>query len=221
MTVNVTLTGKMIAAAAVLLLGVVLALASTVAHGVGAGPVDTAVVVRTIIDEKDHVTAGELAQWLIEKRSDFQLIDIRLPWQYDDYHIPTAINIPLAQLFEDQGLKQLSRTQKVVVYGLGAGHAAEAQLLLSMKGYNALSLKEGLTAWWNDVITPMSLRSESPSPAGYRQAKQLRERFLGAPGGTPSATVPTTSPAEPAPAAPPAQGAPAGGKKLKLGRGCS
>jgi len=219
--VNLTLTGKMIAAATVLLLGLVLALASTVARGFGAGPVDANAAVRTMIDETDHVTAGELAQWLIEKRTDFQLIDIRLPWQFDDYHIPTAINIPLAQLFEDQGLKQLSRTQKVVVYGLGAGHAAEAQLLLSMKGYNALSVKEGLTAWWNEVITPTSLRSDSTSPAGYRQAKQIRERFLGAPGAAQPASAPATAPTETVPATPPAQGAPAGGKKLKLGRGCS
>jgi rhodanese-related sulfurtransferase len=221
MKIDITLTGKMLAAGSVLLLGLVLALASTVAHGPGAGPVDSASAVRTMIDEKDHVTAGELAQWLTEKRSDFQLIDIRLPWQYDDYHIPTAVNIPLAQLFEEPGLKQLSRTQKIVVYGLGAGHAAEAQLLLSMKGYNALSVKEGLTAWWDDVITPVSLRSDSPSPAGYRQAKQLRERFLGGPGGAQPATGAATAPADALPSGPPAAGAPGGGKKLKLGRGCS
>jgi rhodanese-related sulfurtransferase len=221
MKVNITLTGKMLAAGVVLLLGLVLALASTAAQGTGAGPVDSAAMVRAMIDEKDHVTATELAQWVVEKRSDFQLIDIRLPWQFDDYHIPTAINIPLAQLFEDQGLKQLSRTQKVVVYGLGAGHAAEAQLLLSMKGYNALSLKEGLTAWWDNVITPVSLRSDSTSPAGYRQAKQLRERFLGAPGSAQPASAASPSAPDSLPSAPPSSAPPAGGKKLKLGRGCS
>ena len=219
MKINVTLTGKMLAACAVLLLGVVLALASTVARGTASGPVNSTAVVRAMIDETDHVTALELAQWLIEKRQDFQLIDIRLPWQFDDYHIPSAVNIPLAQLFEDAGLKQLSRSKRIVVYGLGAGHAAEAQLLLSMKGYNALSLKEGLSAWWEDVATPVSLRSESTSPAGYQQAKRIREQFLGAPG-TARPSGPPSPAAEPAPAAPPPAGTP-GGKKLKLGRGCS
>jgi rhodanese-related sulfurtransferase len=221
MKINFTLTGKMMAAGAVLLVGLVLALASTAAHGTDAGPANTAALARSIVDETDHVTAVELAQWLIEKRSDFQLIDIRLPWQFDDYHIPTAVNIPLTALFEEQGLSQLSRTKKVVVYGLGAGHAAEAQLLLSMKGYKALSVKEGISAWWNDVITPVSLRSESTSPAGYRQAKQLREQFLGAPGAAAPAAAPAANPADTAPSTTPPSSAPTGGKKLKLGRGCS
>lgn len=221
MKVNVTLTGKVLAAGAVIVLGLVLALASTVARGTDSGPLNSAAAIRSIIDETDHVTAVQLAQWLIEKRSDFQLVDIRLPWQFDDYHIPSAVNIPLSQLFEEQGLKQLSRSKKVVVYGLGAGHAAEAQLLLAMKGYNSLSLKEGISAWWNDVITPVSLRSESASPAGYQQARQVREHFLGSSAGTkPGGAPPAAARVEPAPAPPTPGGAP-GGKKLKLGRGCS
>jgi rhodanese-related sulfurtransferase len=216
MRIDLTLTGKTLGAGAVVALGVILALATTVAHGTEAAPANTPALVRAMVDQTDHVQATELAQWLIEKRADFQIVDIRLPWQYDDYHLPTAINIPLATLFEPAGLNQLARTKKVVIYGLGAGHAAEAQLLLVMKGYNALSLKEGLTAWWNDVITPVSLRSDSASPAGYQQAKQLREQFLGAPGASkPSAAAPVAAPA--APVTPPAEGA----KKLKLGRGCS
>jgi rhodanese-related sulfurtransferase len=217
MTINLSLTGKSLAAGTVLFAGVVLALASTVARGTDVAPANTTAIVQDMIDEKDHVTAGELAVWLTEKRADFQLIDIRLNWQFDDYHIPTAINIPLAELFQPKGLQQLARSKKVVVYGLGAGHAAEAQLLLSLKGYNALSLKEGISAWWNEVLTPLSLRSDSPSPSGYRSAKQLRERFLGAPGTKAPTAAPTTDaePSTPAPASP------AGGKKLKLGRGCS
>jgi rhodanese-related sulfurtransferase len=221
MRYNVTITGKIIAAGVILLAGVILALASAVARGTGAGPVNAPAIVQTIIDEKDHVTAGELANWLVEKRSDFQLIDIRLPWQFDDYHIPTAINIPLAALFSPEGLNKLDRSKKIVVYGLGAGHAAEAQLLLSMKSYNALSLKEGISAWWNDVLTPVSLRSDSTSPAGYQQAKALRQHFLGSTGGAapaPGAAAP--APVE-VPPAQPAPGAAPGGKKLKLGRGCS
>ena len=217
---NVTLTGKTLAAGAVIVLGLVLALASTAARGMDSGPVNTNAAVQSIIDEKDHVTPGELATWLVEKRTDYQLIDIRLAWQYDDYHIPTAISIPLADLFQPEGLKKLDRSKKIVLYGLGAGHAAEEQLLLSMKSYNALSLKEGMSAWWNDVITPMSLRSENQSPAGYQQARQLRQRFIGAPGASQPSGSATPALAEPPAAQPPSHAQP-GGKKLKLGRGCS
>jgi rhodanese-related sulfurtransferase len=219
MKYQVTLTGKSLAAAAAVLLALILAISATLVHGAGAAPLDAKSAVQTILAEKDHVTPTELAGWILAKRSDYQLIDIRLPWQYDDYHIPGAINVPLSQLFEDSGLKQLERSKTIVLYGLGAGHAAQAQLMLAMRGYKALSLREGISAWWSDVMTPMSLRSESQSPAGYQQAKQLREHFLGAAGAAPS---PAAAPAPVVPETPPAaQPAPGGERKLKLGKGCS
>ena len=220
MKVDLKLTGKTLAAAAVIFLGVVLAMATTIVRGTGAGPVNASAVVQSILKEEDHVPAGQLARWLIDKRTDFQLIDIREPWQFDDYHIPTAVNIPLAQLFDDANLKRLSREKKIVLYGLGSGRAAQAQLLLSLKGYNAYSLPDGVAAWWNDVITPTSLRSEDQSPAGYLQAKQLREYFLGS---TPAGAT-AVAPPPPTPALRPAQTPPSDAtsqKKLKLGRGCS
>jgi rhodanese-related sulfurtransferase len=216
MTIEVT--GKRLAAAGAALVAVVLAFAAAIARGTGAGPVNAPAVVQTIVKEDDHVTPGELARWLLEKRTDYQLIDIREPWQFDDYHIPSALNIPLSQLFQEAGLKKLSREKQIIIYGLGAGHAAQAQLLLSLKGYKAYSLREGISAWWEEVMTPTSLRSETQSPAGYLQAKQLREHFV-APGGGVSA-VPASAPVEALPA-PTAPGSAAPAKKLKLGRGCS
>ncbi len=220
MKIEFTLTGKHLAAAAAVFLGVVLALAGTIVRGVGSAPANTSGIVETIVQERDHVTAGELARWIVEKRTDFELIDLRQPWQYADYHIPTATNVPLPQLFQEDGLKKLSREKKVVVYGLGAGHAAQAQLLLSMKGYNALSLREGISSWWEDVMTPLSLRSGNPSPEGYQQAKQLRDFFLGsAPPAGAAAAPPVVAPPVEAPPAKPQ--APSPSNRLKLGRGCS
>jgi rhodanese-related sulfurtransferase len=221
MKLNVTLTGKTIAALIVASLAIVAALAASIAHGTSAGPTDFNAVVQTIADEKDHVTPGELARWIIEKQPDYQLIDIRQPWQFDDYHIPTAINIPFREFFQENNLKRLDRGKKTIVYGLGAGHAAETQLLLSMKGYDAYSLREGISAWWELVLTPVSLRSESASPEGYQQARQIREYFMGSgtprPAGTESAAP--VSPA--APAVAPERNPQQKEKKLTLGKGCS
>jgi len=220
MKFNVTVTGKMLAAFGLVLLAIILAVTATMARGGGAGPVNDTALVQSIVAETDHVTPVELAQWIIEKRQDYQLIDIRQPWQYDDYHIPTAVNVPLSQLFQESSLKQLDRGKKIVVYGLGAGHAAETQLLLSIKGYNAFSLREGISAWWDQVITPTSLRSETASPEGYQQARQLRDYFMGSTSGSKSTAAPSTAaPVVLPPAGQPEQKQPE--KKLKTGKGCS
>jgi hypothetical protein len=87
MKFDFALSGKTLAALALLLVAVILAVAGTMSHGTGAGPVDSAAIMQGIIDEKDHVTPVELAHWIIEKRQDYQLIDLRQPWQFDDYHI--------------------------------------------------------------------------------------------------------------------------------------
>jgi len=218
MKLELHLAGKSLAAALVLASGGVLALASMAVSGGGTAPANTQALVEQMVTEKDHVQPTELAQWILEKRADYQLIDIREPWQFDDYHIPTAINIPLTDLFADAGLARLERAKKIVVYGLGAGHPAQAQLLLTLKGYPALSLKEGITAWWDQVLTPQSLRGETANPAGYQQSKMLRERFMGGSSSPKSTTGATTAPP---PATPPAGGGTTAPKKLKLGRGCS
>jgi len=220
MKINLVLTGKPMAALALMFVAVVLAVAGTMSHGTGAGPVDSTAIMQGIIDEKDHVTPVELAHWIIEKKQDYQLIDLRQPWQFDDYHIPTAINVPLGQFFQEANLKQLDRSKKIVVYGLGAGHAAETQLLLQMKGYNAYSVREGISAWWDQVVTPTSLRSDSADPAGYQQAKQLREFFFGSTSSQPKSNA---VPAVNAPILPPdtVPGTKPEQKKLKLGKGCS
>ncbi len=220
MKVELKLTGKSLAAAVVVFLAMALALAATVAKGTASGPVNAASIAQTIDAEQDHVTPGELARWILEKKQDYQLIDIRPQWQFEDYHIPTAIDIPLTTLFQDAGLKQLSREKKIVLYGFGAGHAAQAQLLLGMKGYRAYSLRDGIVDWWETIMTPTSIRSDPPNPAGYREAKQLREHFMGAAPGA-AAAEPSAPAAAPPPPTPAPQSAPAPANKLKLGHGCS
>jgi rhodanese-related sulfurtransferase len=216
MPFEVKLGPKALAASAVLGLGTVLALASA-AGGTSPAAISTDATVEAMITERDHVGATELARWIIEKRTDYQLIDIRDPWAFDDYHIPTAVNIPLADLFKPAGLGRLDRTKKTVVYGLGAGHSAQTQLLLQMKGYPSLSLKEGISAWWEEVMTPTSLKGSEPAPAGYQQARQLREQFMGSAG---TSSKPAAGPLpSAAPQTPPAS-SPSSPKRLKLGRGC-
>jgi rhodanese-related sulfurtransferase len=194
---SIVLTGNRLVVFAVLLVAVVLAVAAAISHGVRAA--ETKAAAESVTKDAGQVTAGELAQWTIENRQDYQLIDLRDPWQFDDYHIPGAINVPFAQFFSAENLKRLDKNKKIVVYGLGAGHAAQTQLLLAMKGYRAYALTDGIIAWWDDVLTPSSIRSATPSSSGYQQARQLREYFMGGgrAGGAPVAVTP------PAPAAPP------------------
>ena len=181
----IVLNGKRVAFITVLLVAVVLAAAAAISHSVRAA--ETAAGVDSITKDAGQVTAGELARWIIEKRQDYQLIDLRDPWQFDDYHISTASNVPFAQFFNAENLTRLDKKKKIVVYGLGAGHSAQTQLLLAMKGYQAFALNDGVIAWWDEVMTPTSIRSANPSSSGYQQARQLREYFMS---GTSAGTTP-------------------------------
>ena len=71
---------------------------------------------------EDHVTPAELAAWIVEGRSDYRLIDIRDEKSFAEYHIPTAENVPLATVLDGA----LGRTDKIVLYGDGGIHAAQA-----------------------------------------------------------------------------------------------
>src|SRR5512141_260130 len=107
----------------------------------------------------DHVTPAELAAWIIEGRGDYRLVDVRDAKAFAEYHIPTAENVPLATVSDGT----LGRTEKIVLYGDGGIHAAQAWMVLKGQGYpRVYTLLEGLDAWKDEVLFPVVPQNPTP-----------------------------------------------------------
>jgi 3-mercaptopyruvate sulfurtransferase SseA len=99
---------------------------------------------RVIEREEDHVTAGDLAAMLKAGKPGLRVIDLRDSLSYLQYHIPTAECITLTELL---GMPLLP-TDTLVLYSEGGIHAAQAWVLLAVRGHrNVMTLKGGLLAW--------------------------------------------------------------------------
>jgi rhodanese-related sulfurtransferase len=156
--------------------------------------------------EEDHVTPEQLAAWIIEGRTDYRLIDIRSPEAYATYHIPGAECLPLSQVADGA----LRRDEKIILYGDGGIHAAQAWMVLAGMGYKQVyTLREGLDAWKEDVLFPTVPASPTAEQrAAAERAAQVARHFGGEPrvagaagvADAPTPTLPT--PATPAVTAP-------------------
>jgi rhodanese-related sulfurtransferase len=169
---------------------------------------------------EDHVGPTELAAWIIEGRGDYRLVDIRDPKAYAEYHIPTAENVPLPTLLDGA----LGRTDKIVLYGQGAVHAAQAWTALEGRGFtHVYTLLEGLDAWRDEVLFPVTPQNPSPEEqARFEKAAQVAKFFGGGPraaAGPAAAPVALPSQAAPAVAAPTLPAGAGGGPKKKR-EGC-
>lgn len=162
--------------------------------------VDSKELLTRIERQDDHVTPDELATWIIEGRSDYRLIDLRTPDAFAAYHIPTAECLPLARVADGE----LSRTEKIILYGDGGIHAAQAWMVLSGMGYTKVyTLREGLDAWKDDVLFPSAPANPSPAAqAKFERTLHVAKFFGGQPraAGAP-ATAGPSAPALPTPAA--------------------
>lgn len=119
--------------------------------------------------EADHVEATELAAWIIEGRADYRLIDLRARAEFEQYHIPTAVSIPMNVLTE----AGLGRQEKLVLYSEGGIHSAQAWMLLRAQGYTSVSmLKGGLDAWKDQVVFPVV--ADNPTPDERARDERLR-----------------------------------------------
>jgi hypothetical protein len=178
-------------------------------------------LLTSVARQEDHVTPAELAAWIVEGRTDYRLVDIRDEKAFAEYHIPGAQNVPLATVL-DGGL---GRTEKIVLYGDGGIHAAQAWMVLKGRGYTQVyTLLEGLDAWKDEVLFPAMPQNPTPEEqARFERAVHVAKFFGGqpraaaAPGAGPMA-LPTQA-AVPQ-VAPPVLPAGAGGGPKKKREGC-
>jgi rhodanese-related sulfurtransferase len=140
--------------------------------------------------EVDHVSAEELAGWIILGKSDYSLVDLRNEKEYSEYHIPTAENISITSLLDGS----LLRNEKIVLYSDGGIHSAQGWFLLKSGQYRgAYILSGGLDEWKDKILFPRLNDSASPTEiAAFEKAKLVSKFFGGNPqiGGGTEATAP-------------------------------
>jgi len=184
-----------------------------------AATIDTAELAEIVQREVDHISPEQLADWIIPGRADYRLIDLRIPADFGQYHIPGAENVLITGL-ADHGLL---RNDKIVLYSEGGIHSAQAWFLLRAKQYAGVYiLRGGLQEWKDSVLFPSLPADATPAQrVTFAKMAEVSRFFGGQPQDVPGAAHPSVAPAlrmanMPASAPPPASVAP----KKKKKEGC-
>jgi len=161
---------------------VALALAATfaLADGRVALPATRAGAIATEIErEADHIDPIELAEAIKAGEPGLRIIDLREGLDTSAYMIPGARAVSLGAL----DTLRTDPGERLVLYSDGGAHAAQAWVLLRVRGIrNALVLKDGMAAWEDEVLSPVvpSVPDDS-AKARFARAKELSRWFGGFP----------------------------------------
>lgn len=141
--------------------------------------IDEQELARVVETTVDHVSPQELADWIIQGKADFRLIDLRTEKEFNEYRIPGAENVPLTSLMNHG----LSTQEKIVLYSDGGIHSAQAWFLLRAKGYRAAyMLFGGLEEWKDKVLFPKLAANATPAETvEFAKMSAVSTYFGGAP----------------------------------------
>jgi rhodanese-related sulfurtransferase len=129
----------------------------------------------------NRVAALDLARWIRDGRPALRLLDVRSPAAFEEHHIATAANLPLADL-----AAQPLAGAAIVVYdesGDPDGEAERAARILSHEGRTDVRvLSGGLIAWTTEVLRPTIAADASPvERARFEETAALSRWFDGIP----------------------------------------
>jgi len=116
------------------------------------------------VSYEPYVHPDQVADMLIEKDPSLQLIDVRTPDEYDKYHLPGAINVPLPDLLSEEYTDIINQDVSMnVFYSNGSLKSNEAWMISRQLGYrNNYVLQGGLNYWTEVIMNPEAPSQTSP-----------------------------------------------------------
>lgn len=142
------------------------------------------------------VGAEQVADWIIEGRNDYLLLDVRDAAAFAAYHVPGAVNVPLAAITPDFA----RRNERLVLCGENDVQTAQSWFLLRSLGFPSVrTLAGGLAAWKDNVLYPVAPAAEAGARAQIDFARRaaVAGHFGGSPRGADAAHPGVTTPALP------------------------
>jgi len=110
------------------------------------------------------MSTDEIADMLVQKDPSFQLIDVRAQNEFEKFHLPNAINIPLIDILSDDWADVLDQDVKMnVFYSNGNLKSNEAWMITRQLGFeNNYVMQGGLNYWAETIMNPTAPASTSP-----------------------------------------------------------
>ncbi|AFH49366.1 Rhodanese domain protein [Ignavibacterium album JCM 16511] len=108
-------------------------------------------IALSTVKNSDKINPNDLADWIIQGKADYIIVDLRSPDKYAEYTLPEAENIPLVELPNSD----LLRNQKIILFSDDEVAAAQGWFILKSKKYNSVYILEGgLNGWKDKVLFP-------------------------------------------------------------------
>ncbi|RZT96187.1 rhodanese-related sulfurtransferase [Ancylomarina subtilis] len=110
------------------------------------------------------MSTDEIADRVIQKDPSFQLIDVRAQNEFEKFHLPNAINIPISEILSEDWADVLDQDVKMnVFYSNGSLKANEAWMITRQLGFeNNYVMQGGLNYWVETIMNPTAPASTSP-----------------------------------------------------------
>ncbi len=145
---------------------------------------NVAEVAAQIDKEEDHLSALELGERIMHGDSRLRVIDLRPNSEFEVFHVPGAQRSSM----RDLSTAALPKNSTVVLYSEGGTHAAQAWVLLRIRGYrDVFVLREGMYEWASRVMEPrLATDATASERMEFERAAKLSLYF----GGTPRSDVP-------------------------------
>ncbi len=113
----------------------------------------------------ERIGARDLARQLLDLPGSLQVVDIRPPWQYEEFHIPGSSNAPVSAVLNDPSFLTGKRPL-VIVCRDGSISAAVAGAIFSRTQRPVKYLSGGVTGYWDELMIPPGVLSESGMGTG-------------------------------------------------------
>ena len=114
--------------------------------------------------KSQFISPDEVAAMLVEDNPVIRLIDLRSPEEYQKFHLPGAVNLPVTDLLKSDNRYLVDQDLMLnVFYSNGSVKANEAWMITRQLGYrNNYVLEGGLNYWAEVIMNPERPSSTSP-----------------------------------------------------------
>lgn len=124
-------------------------------------------MVSQIVSGDRYVTYEKVAHSLINSVNDLYLVDVRTSEEFNQYHLPGAINVPLVGLLNKNSLST-ETDKKIVLYGNGSTQADMAWFFLTREGFEKIFvLKEGLNGFYDNIFADLPAQTDTTVQGVY------------------------------------------------------